>query len=761
MEGRQEIIAEREWGLEDYFSLAVRRKWIILIVFSAVFAASLFYIFTRPPIYLAGSTFIIENSPSTYSRSSSFYYMRTGRPFAFYDTMIKSRVFIERVMEAAYKDSELASCPDFNGETLNAAIAALKLEADKSDDNYFESYSILYTLTVQASHPVIAYRIADIATNEFKRRCREIELEESRNVVDYVNVQIEEARKNLEQAERELQEFKDRTKMADIDQIEGGLLKKLSEIENELEQVQTQRQLAQANLNAYQARFSSMKSGGSTLSDFGTESPEVKRIRSQIETMEAERRRIAESEGISSPALAALENRIEAEKGKLRQAILSSRERTSSMTFGREGDNAKDIFNERIVNEELNLFSLNNKEQFLRSLIERYRAQNPNLLENAIQLAQLQRTKKVNENLYTFLIEKAEEAKINAATGSGGVRIVDEPSLPTRPVSANRKRNLAVAFILSLGLAFGAAFLRDYFDSSIYTVEDLRHLGDVTVLGTIPFIDIEETKPKTKKNGKNGSFAAVNELYLFEDRMNGYKNKVISMVQSQEPLVDAYRHVRTNLQFSDVDTTLRRILITSSIPGEGKTLTAANLAISFAELGKRALVVDADLRRPHQHILFNVRKTPGLTDYLANNLPLEKIIYLTHVTNVFVIPAGSSTPNPAMMLASERMNELIRRLEQNFDFVIYDTPPIIAVTDPVLLSKHIGKAVMVVRFGSTNRHVVKDAFSRLQFVKTKIVGVVLNGMERSKGYGYYKYNYSYYHNAYYTEETRRRTPIPH
>ncbi|MDZ7345901.1 MAG: polysaccharide biosynthesis tyrosine autokinase [candidate division KSB1 bacterium] len=740
---------DKEWGLQDYWALAVRRKWIIIGVFFLVFISSLIYLLTRPPVYVSSSTFILESidaKSALYKNPAAYYYMmRQTRPLAFYETLLRSKTFYDRVSQAAVKDSALTACREFDASLLPSLFANLRLTGNEQGE-------LLYSLSVEAPHPTIAYRFAVIALNEFKRRCQEIEMEESRNIVDYVNVQIEEAKKNLEKAERELQEFKERTRLVDIDQIEGGLLKKLSDIESQLEEVETQKQLARANLNAYQARFSSLKQGNMPSIDSFMESPEAQKIRQEIDRLEEQKRRLSETEGLSSPALAALDSRIEEQKAKLRQAILASRERSSGSLFSREEDNAKQKFNERIVAEELNLYTLDNKERYLRNLIEKYRSQNPNILEHAIELAQLQRTKKVNENLYTYLVEKAEEAKINAATGSGGVRVVDEPSLPLKPKSQNRSRNIAVAFILSLGLGFGLAFVRDYLDNSIYSVEDIQRLGDLTVLGAIPEIKTSETQPIVAKNGKNGRFMNIQELYYFEDRMNGYRNKVISLVQDQEPLVDAYRHVRTNLQFADVDNSLRRLLVTSSIPGEGKTLTTANLAISFAELGKRVLVVEADLRKPHMHILFNLRRSPGLADYLARDLALDKVIYLTHVPNVFVIPAGTVPPNPGMILASQKMSELITKLEHNFDIVLCDTPPVISVTDAVILSKTVGNVILVVRFGKTNRHIIKDALQRLEFVKSQVRGIVLNGMEKSKGYGYYRYDYSYYASRYYTEE---------
>ena len=483
------------------------------------------------------------------------------------------------------------------------------------------------------------------------------------------------------------------------------------------------------------------------------ESPRVRELRADVDALEHQKTKY-EKKAVSQALLGRLDQKINEKKEALRAAILASSQSDRSASDSEQAEDSKDVFHEKIVTEELDLYSLRNKEQYLKSMIEKYRQEHPNLLEHTIQLAELKRTKKVNESLYTFLVEKAEEAKINAATGTGGIRIVDDPGMPENPISNNMKRNLAVSIILSLGLGFGLAFAIDFFDNSIYTADDLKQLGDVTVLGSIPHMKRKEAeavsiqKLQKQKNG-NGK-----DSFVFEDRMNGYKDKVISLLQSKEPVVDAYRHVRTNLQFSNIDTSVRRILVTSSIPGEGKTLTVANLAISFAELGKRVLVVDCDMRRSHQHVLFNIRKSPGLSDYLARDIAVEKAIYMTHVPNLYVIPAGTTPPNPAEILASNKMGDLIRKLEQNFDFVLYDSPPIIAVTDPILLSKRVGNVVMVVPFGKTNRHLVRDSLRRLGNVNSQVLGVVLNGMQKAKGYGYYKYDYAYYQTSYYDEDVK-------
>jgi capsular exopolysaccharide synthesis family protein len=744
MEQQKNLNNEREWGFHDYLSLAIRRKWIILIVFVLIFSSATTYFVTRPPVYKASSTFIIEGSENNaMGGMGAFMFESNARPFGFYKILLDSKRYRINLVEAARKDSVLLSIPEFS-EQLGPALKSLTLEET--------DYEKLYALKIEANHPVIAYRLADIIINQFKRRCQEIELEESRNIVNYVNVQIEQARSSLAEAERDLQEFKDQTRITNLEEADGGVLSKLAEIESQLEQVQTNRQLAQANLNAYKMRVNEFKVSIAPMANNHPEdSYQVKNLKAEIKRLESEREKFAQSGSVSNSLLARLDTKISDKKVELRNAVLASSTGMSSSDL-EEQENSKSIFNEKLVTEELDLYALQNQETYLISLIEKYRQDHPNLLEHTIQLAELQRTKTVNENLYTFLVEKAEEAKISAATGTGGIRIVDEPSLPENPISNNMKRNLAVAIILALGLGFGLAFTVDFFDNSIYTPDDLKQLGDFTMLGSIPHMKKKEADTLSIQRASASRENGAKDVLVMEDRMNGYKDKVISLLQSKEPVVDAYRHVRTNLQFSNIDTSLRRIMVTSSIPGEGKTLTAANLAISFAELGKKVLVVDCDMRRAHQHILFNNRKAPGLSDYLGRDISVEKTIYMTHVPNLYMIPAGTTPPNPAEMLASNKMSELIKKLEQNFDFIIYDTPPIIAVTDPILLSKRVGNVVMVVRFGKTSRHLVNDSLSRLNNVNSHLIGVVLNGMQKAKGYGYYKYDYAYYQASYYEED---------
>ena len=366
------------------------------------------------------------------------------------------------------------------------------------------------------------------------------------------------------------------------------------------------------------------------------------------------------------------------------------------------------------------------------------------MLENAIELAQLTRSRVVYESMYSILLEKGEEAKINAATGTGGIKIIERAREPEESVPAHSKRNLVLGAMVGLGLGLGIAFALEYMDNTIRTPEDISRTLNLSVMGTIPDIQQVETT-EAKRSGKKRMTRAGERI----------DPGLISQDETKDTVSESYRSLRTNLQFSSVDKPLRSVLISSPGPAEGKTLTAANLGISFAGMDKRTLIVDADMRKPRQHKLFGVGKEPGLADYLVGRATLEEVIVPTEVEHLNLIPAGTRSPNTAELLASNRMTELIQKLVAEHDFVLFDTPPLIPVTDAALLASKMDGVLLVVKYSATHKDAAQHALEILEKVGTPAIGVVLNDVEVVRRLGYYRsyYNYNYYY--YYHEEEKK------
>lgn len=221
-----------------------------------------------------------------------------------------------------------------------------------------------------------------------------------------------------------------------------------------------------------------------------------------------------------------------------------------------------------------------------------------------------------------------------------------------------------------------------------------------------------------------------------------YKDSLITS-NSKSPFAEAFRTLRTNIQFSGVDSTYRTLLVTSSGPGEGKTTTTCNLGVVLAQANNKVLIVDCDLRRPSVHKAFGLNNSTGVTNVLVNDLDPSSLAQETEVPRLHIVASGPIPPNPAELVGSKRMQILLSRARENFDFVLVDSPPVNMVTDAILLSPLVDGALLVIKSSSTRIDHAKEAQDKLEKVGTKLIGVVLNNVDTTSGY-YYYYNYYYY-----------------
>lgn len=233
-------------------------------------------------------------------------------------------------------------------------------------------------------------------------------------------------------------------------------------------------------------------------------------------------------------------------------------------------------------------------------------------------------------------------------------------------------------------------------------------------------------------------------------------SKIISISKPQSEISEAYRTLRTNIAFSSLKNKLQVIVVTSAAPNEGKTITAANLAVAMANVGKKTILIDTDLRKPMQHKLFNCSNYNGLTNLLIDEAKFEEVIYKSEVENLYILPCGTRPPNPSELIGSTKMENLINDLRQSFECVILDTPPVTAVTDAQVLSNFVDGYILVIASGITEKRIVIKAKDLLNKVDARILGLVLNKVEDKKGIYGYKYNYNYYNEKEKTDKKERK-----
>lgn len=355
-----------------------------------------------------------------------------------------------------------------------------------------------------------------------------------------------------------------------------------------------------------------------------------------------------------------------------------------------------------------------------------------------LQLSVLNQKIETNKQYLATLLQKQQEIE-NTKTDTmkaNNVSVVQYSKLPAGPIGPARVRNIIIAFLLSLGAGIGLAFLLDYLDDTLKTVEDVDRHIHLPALALIPTNRPE--RPRLKGKGATPSEAneTTTALTLIDD--------------VRSPIAEAYRHLRTSLLLSSAGQPPKTILVTSSQPSEGKTTTAVNTAVMLAQTGAEVIIIDCDLRRPRLHAHFRVPNVKGVTNYLSGESDLEGLLQpYEKLPNLKLLTSGPVPPNPAELLGSDEMRKLLAIVSERFTHVIIDSPPAISFTDASILSTMVDGVVLVVHGGRSSRAVVRRAKQQLLDVGANVFGVVLNNVKLEATNYYY---YAGYYSSYYTDD---------
>ena len=399
---------------------------------------------------------------------------------------------------------------------------------------------------------------------------------------------------------------------------------------------------------------------------------------------------------------------------------------------------SQEIFN-KIVEQEVEVHASDSRAREYRKLVDQMSASLTTLPKQTMQFARLQRELTLNENLYLTMKQKYEESRITEAGQMGKVRILD-PALVSEKTKPNKKMNILIGMLLGLSLGIGYALTVEFLDNTVKSVEQLERKG-IAVLGIIPDM-LHQNSSRTIKQSEKPSKGGTD-----------FRRRLITYEDPKSPISESYRSLRTNITYASSDKVIKSLLVSSPQPGEGKSTTVANLAIAFAQLRKRTLLIDADLRKPVQHNVFDQPRGPGLSEYLVSEVfDFDSIIHPTKIDNLSMVTAGGLPPNPSELLGSNRMSKIINRLEQEWDIILIDSPPIVAVTDSSMISSEIDALIMVVKAGQTDRAAVDRALDTISNVGSPLIGAILNGANPETLAGKYSYYYSYYNYYYHSDD---------
>jgi len=379
------------------------------------------------------------------------------------------------------------------------------------------------------------------------------------------------------------------------------------------------------------------------------------------------------------------------------------------------------------------------KETILRKELEQQTAVVNKINEDIVQYTILKGEVDSKKLLYDGLLTSLNQADVSSTLKASNIRVVDRAEVPPLPIRPKKTNNMLLSVAIGLLLGVGVALFQEHLDDSIKSIEQLTRLVNLPSLGVIP-------KLGSLGRGNYGYYKAAygrpNEGVTSGILPAKRNVETIAHDAPMSVLSEAYRSIRTSLLLSSPDHPPRSVLITSSVPSEGKTATAVNMAVSLSQTGARVVLIDADMRKPRIHTILNIENAAGLSAVLTGGCALKDAIQETSISNLYAIPCGVTPPNPSELILASRFRQMLEVLGQYFDYVVVDSPPINNVSDARILGSMCDRIVMVVKAFSTSRHQVRRAVEHMADSRKRIAGIVLNDLDVKQG-SYYSGQYYY------------------
>jgi capsular exopolysaccharide synthesis family protein len=582
------------------------------------------------------------------------------------------------------------------------------LSANLSGDPLPDTRMLVISFT--HTDPALAADVVDNVAQVFMQRSFESRTDKYTKASDWLDRSTRELKARVEEAELKLSNYSRDHNLYATDGKETLATGKLSQLHDLATRAETDRMLRQS-------LYEEVRAGRSAQLPEAFADPKTGELQKRLGELKVSYAQLSATYGEKHPKLVEVKQQIAA----IDQQIAESR---GGLELKLKADY------ERSVRDEASM----------KAALDRAKAEAAQQNQAFIEYNILKQDVETNKGLYTDFLQKTSQAKIQEHEQHNNMRMIDPPQVPISPVGPNRLRTIMIGFLVSLVAGVGLVFFLEYLDNTVKTVEDVSRYAQLPALSVIPAISGRRSRMLNSKGKK-----AIRELAL---NGNGHiRADQLMTLDSRSSVAEAYRVLRTSVLLSSVDNPPKVIMITSGQPGEGKTTTAINTAISLAQLGASVLVIDCDLRKPSAHKVLGVTEHGrGLSTYLSRNVNIDDCIQKLPISNLSLLPCGPIPPNPAEMISSLKMRELLLSLRDRYDHIIIDSPPLLKVTDPVILSTLVDGVILVVHGGKSTRDVVRRTRHELAIAGAKVFGVVLNNVDvhQGDGDGYYGSYYGDY-----------------
>lgn len=717
---------QEEIHLRDYWSVLKKRRRLAVTVFAVIVSIVAVYSFVATPVYEGEAQLLVDNE-----RNQTLNFTEGGGAIIqskdmadYFNTqkaIVNSRMFADRVVRKMQLDKNTYFIEQKNKKetsiigSVSSSIRSM-FPAKAKPALIFPNYKFreeldpvltdiilagselevakrinIFKIKFKAYNPDVAAIMANGIAEAYVEHNMEIKVKPFRDASEWLSSRLVESKAKVSETENMLQQYKEGKGVTSFETKESVLNQKLQELMTQQVQTESKRQDAEIKYRQIASVIDKP--------DLLTTVPDIMNnlVIQGLRTEELALRRqvseLAEKYGEKHPQIIKGNSQLENIK---RNINLEARKMLSA---------AKADYEVAL-----------SRETSLRRTIEGQKLEVLGMTRKAIDFNVIAGESGSNKQFYELLLKKFQEASLSGGMNVSNIQIVDTAVTPKSPLTPKRSKNLVLALFIGLMAGVSAAFFVEYMDDTLKSAEDIEKTLQLPLLDIVPLTD--------EKNGP---------LYVLSD--------------SKSAVAESYRTIRTGIMLSSLDDDpLKVLLLTSAVPNEGKSTTSTNLAVAMAQMGEKVLLIDVDMRRHNLHEFFSLENRVGISDVIVDPSRLEEAIQtVPSVPNLKIITGGTLAPNPSELLGSERMRAIIEGLRGTYDRIILDSPPLMAFSDSLVLSRLSDGVIMVVWGANTHRDVVLQAVNALKGVKAHIVGVVLNKMDMAKHASYAYYSYSSYY----------------
>jgi exopolysaccharide transport family protein len=721
--------------LREYVRVLIKSKWVVIASVALVVGVVTISTLRTKPIYEAvGSIAINKMDPVTFNLKDSSSSVEYYDP-ADMDTevrILKSDLLALQVIRQLNLDKQ----PESGAENKSPSSLQLTTDAMQPDSARTSAVLIGFKGNLQVSlvpntriieiryrspDKNLAARVVNTLANTYVEQNFKTRFESTMQASDWLSKQLVDLQIKVETSQEKLVKYQKEHEILGIDEKQNITTAKLDELNRELTTAESARMEKESIYHLVQSGDSDSIAAAANVDGAArgssANSALLEKLREQQADLKIQAAQLSTQFGPSYPKLAQLTSQLKEVDAQIQTEIRKVATRL-------RGDYLAAV----------------QRESMLRSALEQQKQQANKLNESAIEYSLLKRDVDANRTLSEGLLERLKEAGVTAGLRSNNFRIVDVARVPTSPSGPNIPRNLAFALALGLSTGIGLAFLLESMDNTVRTPEQAQ------IISALPSLGMITLGSRSTREGAGGEKLAL-----------ASSKEVVELVTKSRPrsqMAESYRALRTSLLLTFAGGPPKVILVTSALPEEGKTTTSVNSAIVLAQKGNRVLLIDADLRRPSIHKTLGMGPKSGLSNVLTGTATLqEAIIPSTILPELFILPAGTPPPNPAELLASTKMKNVLEELRKNYDHIVIDSPPTLSVTDAVVMSTDADAVVLVIRSGHTTKPALRRARDILLQVNARVCGVLVNAVNLNSPDYYYHYEYQgKYGHGYYQED---------